>query len=172
MKDLLEGLNYLHSRNIIHCDLKSSNILIDDNWKIKIGDFGLSKFYNKNNVNENRGRIGTPHWMAPEILKGEKYQYNADIFSFGMILWEILSLEIPYYGINPYEVISLVADQKKIVQVPKEGQSILRKIIGGCLSYEAEKRPKLDEIVEILEKLKNLNKVKDKYMDDIYEYLN
>lgn len=170
--EIAVALKYLHSRNIIHCDLKSSNILIDDNWKIKIGDFGLSRFFNRDNPEENRGRIGTPHWMAPEILKGEKYEHSADIFSFGMILWEILSLEIPYYGVNPYQVISLVADQRKIVQVPKEGHSTLRRLIEQCLEYEANRRPLLDDIVDTLERLKNQNKFSDKCMDEIFEYLN
>jgi serine/threonine protein kinase len=170
--EIAVALKYLHSRNIIHCDLKSSNILIDDNWKIKIGDFGLSRFFNLLNPEENRGRIGTPHWMAPEVLKGEKYEHSADIFSFGMILWEILSLEIPYYGVNPYQVISLVADQRKIVQVPKEGHNVLINLIENCLMYESSKRPNLDQIVETLEKLKNTNKIFDKHMDQIFEYLN
>jgi serine/threonine protein kinase len=169
--EIAVALKYLHSRNILHCDLKSSNILIDDNWKIKIGDFGLSRFYNKGN-DETRGRIGTPHWMAPEVLKGEKYETHADIFSYGMILWEILSREIPYYGINPYQVISLVADKKQIVKVPAEGNQALRKIIGKCLEYESSKRPKLDEIVDYLQNLKNYVKGYDLNLQELYEYLN
>jgi serine/threonine protein kinase len=169
--EIAVALKYLHSRNIIHCDLKSSNILIDDNWKIKIGDFGLSRFYNKGN-DETRGRIGTPHWMAPEVLKGEKYETCADIFSYGMILWEILSREIPYYGINPYQVISLVADKKQIVQVPAEGNQALRKIIAKCLEYEAHKRPKLDEVVDYLQNLRNYVKGYDLKLQELYEYLN
>jgi serine/threonine protein kinase len=155
--EIAVALKYLHSRNFVHCDLKSSNILIDDNWKIKIGDFGLSKFFDKNNPEQNRGRIGTPHWMAPEILKGENYEFSADIFSFGMILWEIISLEIPYYGINPIQVISLVADEKKIVKIPKVGHPVIKNLIESCLQYEANNRPKLDEIVLTLEKFKHLN---------------
>lgn len=156
--EIAVALKYLHSRNVIHCDLKSSNILIGENWKIKISDYGLSRFFNKNNKDDNRGRIGTPHWMAPEILKGVKYEQSADIFSFGMILWEILSQDIPYYGVNPYQVIHLVADQKKIVEVPNEGNSTLRKLTQRCLEYEPSLRPNMDEIVECLDKLKNYTK--------------
>jgi serine/threonine protein kinase len=153
--EIAVALKYLHSRNVIHCDLKSSNVLIDDNWKIKIGDFGLSRFFSLDNDEDNRGRIGTPHWMAPEVLKGEKYRQCADIFSFGMILWEILSLEIPYYGVDPYQVISLVADQRQIVKVPEKGNKLIRKITERCLSYDPSKRPQLDELVEILGKAKS-----------------
>jgi sterile alpha motif and leucine zipper-containing kinase AZK len=110
--------------------------------------------------------------MAPEVLKGEKYETNADIFSYGMILWEILSREIPYYGINPYQVISLVADKKQIVQVPTEGNQALRRIIAKCLEYDSNKRPKLDEIVDYLQNLRNYVKGYDLKLQELYEYLN
>jgi len=157
--EIAVAIRYLHSRNIIHCDLKSSNILIDDNSnKIKIGDFGLSRIFNKSKPEENRGRIGTPHWMAPEVLRGEVYDEKADIYSYGMILWEIISLEIPYYGINPYKLISLVAEKKIKVVIPDEGHVLIKKLIEWCLEYDRAKRPTLDKIVAELERVQNLNK--------------
>jgi len=169
--EIAVALKYLHSRNVVHCDLKSSNILIDDNWKIKIGDFGLSRFFSLEDNEESKGRIGTPHWMAPEVLKGEKYEHSADIFSFGMILWEIISLEIPYYGIDPYQVISLVAEQKRIVTVPVKGNIVIRNLIKRCLDYDSNKRPLLDEIVDILDKAKNYNKLYDSNLEELSDYL-
>ena len=66
-------MSYLHGKNVLHCDLKSSNVLIDENWNVKLCDFGLSRLRdNKKNKKDNI-RVGTPHWMAPEILKGEKF---------------------------------------------------------------------------------------------------
>lgn len=79
---------YLHGRNIIHCDLKSSNILIDENNKIKISDFGLSQFI-KNKTENKFKKIGTPQWMAPEVIKDHVYDFSSDVFSFGMIIWEL-----------------------------------------------------------------------------------
>lgn len=155
-------MKYLHSRNIIHCDLKSSNILIDDNWKIKIGDFGLSRFINKKNPSENSGRIGTPHWMAPEILKGGNYVESADVYSYGMILWEILSLEIPYFGIDPRKLMNIVAEERKIVEVPMKGNPHIIKLTRKCLNYDPIKRPILKEIVDTLESVINNNKFKSK----------
>jgi len=169
--EIAVALKYLHSRNVVHCDLKSSNILIDDNWKIKIGDFGLSRFFTLDDTEESKSRIGTPHWMAPEVLKGGKYQHSADIFSFGMILWEIISLEIPYYGIDPYQVISLVAEQCRIVKVPEKGNVVIRNLIAKCLDYESANRPQLDEIVDILGKAKSHNKLYDSNLDELYDYL-
>ena len=163
------ALNYLHSRSVVHCDLKSSNILIDDNWKIKIGDFGLSQFIKEKEYN--RGKIGTPHWMAPEILKGGIYEYSSDVYSFGMILWEILKMEIPYYGLNPYQIYNLVVQDKKIVDIPTEGHDVLIGIIKKCLAYEPHKRPTLKEIVSLLEKLRNVNKNFDTNFEELYEFL-
>lgn len=163
------ALNYLHSRSIVHCDLKSSNILIDDNWKIKISDFGLSQFIRDNEYN--RGKIGTPHWMAPEILKGGNYEYSSDIYSFGMILWEILKNEIPYYGLNPYQIYNLVVQDKKIVDIPTEGHVVLIDIIKKCLEFNPTDRPLLKDIVNTLGKVKNYNKNIDTNFDDLYNYL-
>ena len=159
-------IKYLHSRKIVHCDLKSPNILIDKNYNIKLGDFGLSRFIGKNSENI-KGKIGTPHWMAPEILLGGKYEYHSDIFSYGMILWEILTGDIPYNNIDPKKIENLITNEKNIVKVPDYGNLILRKLCKSCINYEPEKRPSIDEI------LKELKNIYDKDDDDkdFLEYL-
>ena len=73
----------------MHCDLKSSNILVEGD-KTKLCDFGLAKI--KNKIQKGQGNIiGTPNWMAPEILRGEKYMESSDVYSFGVVIWEIMS---------------------------------------------------------------------------------
>lgn len=73
---------------------------LDDNWNVKLCDFGLSRVKSKIDRKKNQGRVGTPHWMAPEILRGEKYDESSDVYSYGMILWEMVTREIPYYGLS------------------------------------------------------------------------
>lgn len=78
---------YVHSKGLLHCDLKSPNILIDSNIEPKICDFGLALHMLDCPAATSRGRIGTPQWMAPEILRGSEYTKAADIYSFGVIMW-------------------------------------------------------------------------------------
>jgi serine/threonine protein kinase len=146
------ALKYLHSRKITHCDLKSSNILLDENMKIKVSDFGLSRLKYISS-SENKGRIGTPHWMPPEIMKGKKYLEASDVYSYGMILWELVTCEIPYYRMTPNQIIGIVADCGKIVELPSSGHVALRTLIKHCLVYQPERRPTFDYIIKYLDKV-------------------
>lgn len=97
---ILSAISVLHTRRLIHRDIKSMNIFYErtaDDIIYVIGDFGESKFIPKNKTST---LTGTSRWMAPEILKGEGYSFEADIWAFGMLLYELMSLEIPYYDIR------------------------------------------------------------------------
>lgn len=78
---------YLHNmKKIMHRDLKSSNVLLDEDWKVKLCDFGLSG-HKKKSKKKNQGRIGTYQWMAPEVMKKEEMDFSSDVYSFGVIIW-------------------------------------------------------------------------------------
>jgi tRNA A-37 threonylcarbamoyl transferase component Bud32 len=169
--EIAVAIKYLHSRKILHCDLKSSNILLDENFKVKIGDFGLSKLVSLLNESENKGRIGTPHWMAPEVMNKGTYLEASDVFSYGMILWEIISGEIPYYGMTPSQIIGHVADFKKIVEPPLHSNSSLRKLVKNCLLYEPNKRPTFNQIIKFLENALQKSINHDYISEDILNFL-
>eukprot|EP01016_Furgasonia_blochmanni_P008959 TRINITY_DN13705_c0_g1_i4.p1 TRINITY_DN13705_c0_g1~~TRINITY_DN13705_c0_g1_i4.p1 ORF type:complete len:306 (-),score=44.42 TRINITY_DN13705_c0_g1_i4:372-1289(-) len=151
-EDIALGMTYLHGRKILHCDLKSSNILVDSNWNIKLCDFGLSTVKSQiHRKKKKHGRIGTPHWMAPEILREEKYDESSDVYSYGMILWEMIRGEIPYKGLSVWQIIALVGYEGKIVDIPKKGNPVILDLIKRCLNYDRTKRPTFKQILDSLQ---------------------
>ncbi|CAD8174233.1 unnamed protein product [Paramecium octaurelia] len=149
VEDIALGMNYLHGRKVMHCDLKSSNVLIDQNWNVKLCDFGLSKINKKIDHKVNKGaRIGTPNWMAPEIMRGEPYQEKSDIYSFGMILWEIITQQIPYEGLSQTQIIGSVGYGQDQVIIPSNSNPpILLQIAKKCLKKNPSERPTFADIV-------------------------
>ncbi len=88
------GLNHLHNQNIIHRDFHSGNILYENEWDVVISDLGISKSSIDNDDYEIYGVIS---YMAPEILRGKKYTMASDIYSFGMIMWELTTGRMPFW---------------------------------------------------------------------------
>ncbi|KAG0476354.1 hypothetical protein HPP92_013195 [Vanilla planifolia] len=95
-----KGINYLHCLNppIVHWDLKSPNLLVDKNWSVKVCDFGLSRL-KANTFISSKSVGGTAEWMAPEFLRGERTDEKSDVFSFGVVLWELLTMQQPWRGL-------------------------------------------------------------------------
>ena len=98
---------YLHSLNppIIHRDLKSHNLLVSDSWIVKITDFGLSRVKSFSTMTA----AGTPQWSAPEVIRQDIYTEKADVYSFGVIIFELLAREIPYSNLAPLSAAHRVA---------------------------------------------------------------
>eukprot|EP01137_Pigoraptor_chileana_P032458 Opistho-2@21841 len=94
-EDIALGMSYLHLHQppILHCDLKSMNILVDANWVAKVADFGLTRLKVATAVTE---RVGTLWWMAPEVLKGISMTEKSDVYSYGILLWELADRGTPY----------------------------------------------------------------------------
>jgi serine/threonine protein kinase len=116
--DVCEGMRFLHDSNIAHRDLKSANVLLNSDWRAKISDFGLSSFY-ATQMTHMTGVQATPGWSAPEILIGDVFRNSADVYSFGVLLWELFSERVPWEGKTIIQIISLVGMQhQKLTDVP------------------------------------------------------
>lgn len=87
----------LHRMKIIHRDIKSANCLVNKHWTVKICDFGLSRIYVDLPVKDSSS-AGTPEWMAPELIRNEPFSEKCDIFSLGVIMWELCTLSKPWEG--------------------------------------------------------------------------
>ncbi|GAB0087483.1 mitogen-activated protein kinase kinase kinase 7-like [Sergentomyia squamirostris] len=102
--EILMGVDYLHLRHVIHCDLKPENILLDMNMRVKIADFGISLVNNNPNELIQASAFGTPLYMAPEVYHTRCYGYPSDVWSLGVILYEMATLKHPFSGRTLYEL--------------------------------------------------------------------
>ncbi|KAJ8572967.1 hypothetical protein K7X08_009478 [Anisodus acutangulus] len=155
--DVAEGMDCLHTSNptIVHRDLKSPNLLVDKNWNVKVCDFGLSRLKH-NTFLSSKSTAGTPEWMAPEVLRNEPSNEKCDIYSFGVILWELATLRLPWSGMNPMQVVGAVGFQNKRLEIPKELDPIVARIIWECWQTDPNLRPSFAQLTVALTSLQRL----------------
>lgn len=155
--DVAKGMNYLHTSHptIVHRDLKSPNLLVDKNWVVKVCDFGLSRLKHHTFLSS-KSTAGTPEWMAPEVLRNEPSNEKCDVYSFGVILWELATLRIPWSGMNPMQVVGAVGFQDRRLEIPEEVDPMVAQIINDCWEVEPRKRPSFSQLMSRLKHLQHL----------------
>lgn len=143
-RDISQGLLYLHASKpaILHGDLKAKNILIDGRFRAKVCDFGLS--------NKKRNSLsGTPFWMAPEYLRGKsEYTCACDIYSIGMVLYEIFARKTPYHGEKPRDVLRSICNPRKNKRpvIPKSMPPKFVELVKKCWSADPCFRPQARDL--------------------------
>ncbi|GLT97276.1 hypothetical protein SLE2022_148490 [Rubroshorea leprosula] len=146
--DVAKGMNYLHTSHppIVHRDLKSPNLLVDKNWVVKVCDFGLSRMKHHTFLSS-KSTAGTPEWMAPEVLRNEPANEKCDVYSFGVILWELVTLRIPWKGLNPMQVVGAVGFQNRRLEIPDNVDPAVAQIIRECWQTEPHLRPSFAQLM-------------------------
>nr|XP_043610421.1 serine/threonine-protein kinase STY13-like [Erigeron canadensis] len=148
--DLSRGLSYLHSKKIVHRDVKTENMLLDLNRTLKIADFGVARV-EAQNPRDMTGETGTLGYMAPEVLDGKPYNRKCDVYSFGICLWEVYCCDMPYADLSFAEVSSAVVRQNLRPDIPKCCPSAFASILKKCWDANPDRRPEMDEVVRLLE---------------------
>lgn len=145
---IAQGMSYLHSFPIpvLHRDLKSLNILIDDALIPKIADFGWTRLKSKKMTK----KIGTFQWMAPEVLTTQDYTEKADVFSFGIIMWEIATRKPPYKNISGITVANRVVSNDLRPKIDEKIPSQWAKLMVKCWQKNPDARPRFSEIISAL----------------------
>eukprot|EP01100_Stratorugosa_tubuloviscum_P004357 TRINITY_DN2089_c0_g1_i1.p1 TRINITY_DN2089_c0_g1~~TRINITY_DN2089_c0_g1_i1.p1 ORF type:complete len:504 (-),score=225.15 TRINITY_DN2089_c0_g1_i1:251-1762(-) len=142
------GMSYLHGRNppFLHRDLKTHNLLVDEFYRVKVSDFGLAHLWDGESTSV--GLVGTPLWMAPEVLLKIGFTEKADVYSFAIILWELLTLQYPNYGTTSLEqLIDHVGKKANRLPLPQGGSRRHKQLIERCWTQDPITRPSFDEIV-------------------------
>lgn len=151
--DVSKGMNYLHQNNIIHRDLKTANVLMDENKVIKVADFGVARVQAESGVMT--AETGTYRWMAPEVIEHKPYDHKADVFSFGVLLWELITTQIPYSYLTPLQAAVGVVQQGLRPIIPKQTHPNLAELIEKCWQQDPILRPNFSEIIEKLQQIAN-----------------
>lgn len=139
--DVARGLTYLHSRGVVHMGLKSPNVLLSRAWEAKIADYVVSRVLRDRHVSTLRSAVGTLCWAAPEILLGRPVNEKADIYSFGVLLWELSSGEPPS------------GRRLRPLEVPAEAPQAVLDTIARCLMEDPDARPTAADLVALFKNM-------------------
>jgi serine/threonine protein kinase len=155
--DVAKGMNYLHKSDpiIVHRDLKSHNLLVDEHFKVKVCDFGLATLLNTSTSKNALTSCGTPGtifiylmhkfiifiaWTAPEVLRNEQYTEKCDVFSYGVVLWELVTREEPWKELDAFQLVWTVGSSKARLLVPSSCPVDIAAVIKDCMDEDPSSR--------------------------------
>ncbi|KAG8432450.1 hypothetical protein GDO86_016442 [Hymenochirus boettgeri] len=159
--DVAKGMHYLHMEapiRVIHRDLKSRNVVITSDGILKICDFGASKFHSHTT---HMSLVGTFPWMAPEVIQSLPVSETCDTYSYGVVLWEMLTREVPFKGLEGLQVAWLVVEKNERLTIPSCCPQSFAQLMRQCWEADSKKRPSFKQIISNLESMSNDSKLPD-----------
>eukprot|EP00727_Mastigamoeba_balamuthi_P008857 m51a1_g4594 putative C-tail anchored protein (1658) ;mRNA; r:197434-205668 len=154
--DVAKGMNFLHQNNIIHRDLKTDNVLIsslDERSPViaKISDFNTSRFIGSEAYKTKTKGVGTPAYMAPEILDGKNYSQMADVFSYGIVLWSLYTQKKPYEDLRSHFAVLNFVTTGKREPIPQDAPPLVQRLIDKSWAQNPDTRPSFSVLAQELE---------------------
>ncbi len=139
------SIKHIHDRKILHRDIKSQNIFLTKNGLVKLGDFGIAKCLNKT-MDKAKTIVGTPYYLSPEIVQNRPYSFKSDIWSLGVLLYEMCALKMPFDAQN-LPLLSLKIIRCSYNPLPPNFSRELRSLVNIMLSVDTNKRFSINEVL-------------------------
>ena len=141
------ALKHIHEKKIIHRDLKSGNVFLMQSGLVKLGDFGIAKNF-QNTMDKAKTMVGTPYYLSPEILENKPYDAKSDIWSLGVLLYEMMTFKMPFNA-NSLPMLSVKIMRGNYTPPPAVYTKDLREIVSRCLTVLPSRRPSIQEILRM-----------------------
>lgn len=151
---IADAIKHMHDRRVMHRDLKPANIFLTLDGTIKVGDLGLSRELSEDTF-QAQSKVGTPLYMSPEVLRGDKYDFKTDVWSLGCLLYELAVLKSPFKaeGLNIYSLFQKISEGQ-YQPIPSEFSEDLRNLAYAMLSTKPEDRPELSYVCDVARRLR------------------
>lgn len=148
LSQICDGIKYCHDKKILHRDIKSQNIFLTTKEEVKIGDFGISKMLEHTRDNL-QTLVGTPCYLSPEIIENKSYNFKSDVYSLGVLLYEMCALKHPFKA-DSIHALAMQIVTGKYTPLPATFSLPLRELVDNMLSKDPETRMDINQIVEYI----------------------